>query len=431
MSLAGDGSPVGEGDGAAYPARGGWEKGWQNMPDDLSMDDGAGERSAYGAVATAVRELLGGLRLGEPLRSGSLTLAPLLPADGDMKRQTGYLPLEEALRRKLLAISEHAQAQVPELLATSTAETPVILVGGEQVVGGLQNRVLNTTILVAAKSELRIPVTCVEAGRWHESYDDYEDYEAPTTSTGAGGDETQPATARADKRAFAAEEAAYSSLRKLHSKAVTASLSAGAGHRSDQSAVWGEVGERMRRSAAYSPSGAMRALYRTPERAKKLKETMDGLQRPDGALGFVAALGSDVLGAELFTDEALADAYWEKLARTYAVEALDAGEPSTKAATETPDEAPNAHEARLLEQALAAEIAVHPSPGLGTDARLVGNHVSGAGLVYDGSVVHLSLFPEDADSDEAQPQQTRRHYHGRPRPQTQPSNTTSDQEEQA
>jgi hypothetical protein len=395
------------------------------------MDGGAGENSADSAVATAVRELLGGLRLGEPLRSGSLTLAPLLPADGNVKRQTGYLPLEEALRRKLVAISEQAQAQVPELLATSTAETPVILVGGEQVVGGLQNRVLNTTILVAAKSELRIPVTCVEAGRWHESYEDYEDHEAPTTSTGTDGDETQqPATVRSDKRAFAAEEAAYSSLRKLHAKAVTASLSAGAGHRSDQSAVWNEVGERMLRSSAYSPSGAMRALYRTPERAKKLKETMDGLQRPEGALGFVAALGSDILGAELFTDEALADAYWEKLARTYAVEALDASESITQAATETPDEASTAREARLLEQALAAEIAVHPSPGLGTDARLVGSHVSGAGLVYDGSVVHLSLFPEDADSDEAQPQPTRRHLHGRPRPQTQPSTATSDQEQQ-
>jgi hypothetical protein len=398
------------------------------MPDDLSMDDGADESSAYRAVATAVRELLGGLRLGEPLCSGALTLAPLLPADGNVKRQTGYLPLEEALRRKLVVISEQAQAQVPELLATSTAETPVILVGGEQVVGGLQNRVLNTTILVAAKSELRIPVTCVEAGRWHESY---ENYEAPTTSTGTDGDETQPpATAQADRRAFAAEEAAYSSLRKLHAKAVTASLSAGGGHRSDQSAVWSEVQERMASSAAYSPSGAMHAMYRAPERAKKLKETMDGLRRPEGALGFVAALGSDVLGAELFTDEALADAYWEKLARTYAVEALDAGEP-TQATTETPDEASNAREARLLEQALAAEIAVHPSPGLGADARLVGSHVSGAGLVYDGTVVHLSLFPDDADSDEAQPQTTRRHYHGRPRPQTQPANPTSNQEQRA
>jgi len=403
------------------------------MPDDLSNDRGADEKSADDAVATAVRELLGGLRLGEPLRSGALTLAPLLPVDGTVKRQTGYLPLEEALQRKLVAISEQAQARVPELLATSTAETPVILVGGEQVVGGLQNRVFNTTILVAAKSELHIPVTCVEAGRWHESYDNFEDYQAPTTSTGADGNETeQPAAARPARRAFAAQEAAYSKLRKMHAKSVTASLSAGAGHVSDQSAVWGEVHARMAGSAAYSPSGAMHALYRTPERAKKLKETMEGLRRPEGALGFVATLGSDVLGAELFTDETLADAYWEKLARTYAVEALDASESTAEAATETPGEVATAGESRLLEQALAAEIQVHPSPGLGADARLEGRYVSGAGLVYDGSVVHLSLFPEDAHGDGEQPTQTTpRHYHRRPQPQTLSTNPVNPQEHQA
>ena len=37
---------------------------------------------------------------------------------------------------------------------------------GEQLAGGKQNRVLNASILVPAKSELPIPVTCVERGRW-------------------------------------------------------------------------------------------------------------------------------------------------------------------------------------------------------------------------------------------------------------------------
>jgi hypothetical protein len=173
----------------------------------------------------------------------------------------------------------------------------------------------------------------------------------------------------------------------------------------------------------------MHALYKTPERAKKLKEMMDGLQRPEGALGFVAILGSDVLGAELFTDEALAGAYWEKLARTYAVEALDAGDAAQQATAETPDEAASSRQSRLLEQALAAEIQVHSSPGLGADARLVGNHISGAGLIYDGTVVHLSLFPDEEDSDAAQPPRTQRHSYARSRQQAQPANPTSNEEQ--
>jgi hypothetical protein len=220
-------------------------------------------------------------------------------------------------------------------------------------------------------------------------------------------------------RAFTSDEAGYATLRKMHSKAVTASLSSGRGHRSDQGAVWGEVSARMMSTGSYSSSDAMDTLYKTPERANKLAETMGTLKRPEGALGFVAVVGANVLGAEIFTDEALADAYWEKLARSYAVEALDAA-PSGDETTKAGDDAINVGEARLLADALAADIQVHPSPGLGADARLVGSHVSGAGLVYDGAVVHLSLFPEDETSGEGdsgeQPTQTQRHYGGHRQP---------------
>lgn len=393
------------------------EKGWQRVPDNLSKADAG---NGHSAVAVAVRELIEGVRAGEPLHAGGLTLIPLLPATEQVRRQSGYLPLEEALRRGLIAITEQARATVPELLATSTAETPVVLVGGEQVIGGLQNRVLNTTILVGAHVSQQIPVTCVEAGRWHDAgaaFVHYENVDEPAATETDGTIAQQaasPSPARA--RAFSSDEAAYAKLRHLHAKSVTTSLSSGGGYRSDQGAVWNEVSERMAYSGSYSPSSAMDALYKSPERASKLKETVAALKRPADALGFVAVVGAHVLGAEIFTDESLADAYWEKLARSYAVESLDA-EPQGDAATgDGANEAANIGEARLLAEALAADIQVHPSPGLGEDARLVGSHISGAGLVYDGAVVHLSLFPEDAESGEEEQSRAPRHYGGHRQP---------------
>jgi hypothetical protein len=407
------------------------------VPDNPSHANAAnGENDSnaaksVGAVATAVRELLGGVRAGQSLRAGGLTLIPLLPATEQVKRQTGYLPLEEALRHNLVTIAEQAQASVPELVATSTAEMPVVLVGGEQVVGGLQNRVLNTTILVPARQTQNIPVTCVEAGRWHEARPDFASAmpnsgapiamdeaeaaaEAPAEIGQTAANVAQSPTPRKKMaaRAFASEDVGYALLRRAHSKYVTDSLSSGGGYHSDQSAVWNEVSSRITSTGSYSPSSAMDTLYKTPERANKLNETMEALKRPDGALGFVALVGGHVLGAELFADEALADAYWTKLARSYAVEALDAAPADESGAASETDDAANIGEAKLLEDALAAEIQVHPSPGLGTDARLVSSAVSGAGLVYDGAVVHLSLFPEDAATDGEQPAQTQRHYGG-------------------
>jgi hypothetical protein len=398
------------------------------VPDDLSQAAAGNEQ---GAVATAVRTLIEGVRAGEPQRAGGLTLIPLMAATEQVKRQTGYLPLEVALRRQLVEVTEQARATVPELVATSTADEPVVLVGGEQVIGGLQNRVLNTTILVAAHAVQAIPVTCVEAGRWHDAGADYGSYTSPrgdNVTDNIGNIAQGPGSAtpheRAKARTFSSDEAAYASLRRMHSKSVTASLTSGGGHRSDQGAVWGEVSARMTSTNSYSPSSAMDTLYKSPERASKLAETMAELKRPEGALGFVAVLGDAVLGAELFSDEALADAYWEKLARSYAVEALDAParDESEGATSDADDDAANAGEAKLLADALAAEIQIHPSPGLGADARLVGGRISGAGLVYDGAVVHLSLFPEDDEAgasgspdaalDTEQQLRTQRHYGG-------------------
>ena len=42
----------------------------------------------------------------------------------------------------------------------------VLLYDGEELVGAKQNRILNVSVLVEAKSALTIPVSCVEQGRW-------------------------------------------------------------------------------------------------------------------------------------------------------------------------------------------------------------------------------------------------------------------------
>jgi ARG/rhodanese/phosphatase superfamily protein len=343
------------------------------------------------AVATAVKERVRGVRMGEPLRAGALTLVPLLPGGDAVDADGGeYLPLERALREGLFQVTEQQQASVPELLATSTAPAPVILIGGEQVVGGLQNRVLNTTMLVAAGTTLRVPVTCVEQGRWsparHAAMPGRAVMDADDMTMG-------DAAARERQRRFTSDEAAYASLRRVHAKKVSESLSSGLGHRSDQGAVWGEVSARMARTSSHSPTYAMDALYKEPERAARLAEMTAALPRPAGAMGFVAVVGGEPVGAELFAGETLAGAYWEKLARSYALEALDAERQGAVRGTFAGTE-----QQRLLDEALAAEIAVYASPGLGRDARLAGAKIAGAGLVHEGRVVHLSLFADEADA---------------------------------
>ena len=54
----------------------------------------------------------------------------------------------------------------PSSRSTTRSTEKVLLYDGEELVGAKQNRILNVTVLVAEQTGVRIPVSCVEQGRW-------------------------------------------------------------------------------------------------------------------------------------------------------------------------------------------------------------------------------------------------------------------------
>ena len=108
-------------------------------------------------LAQALRDLTTGV----PVVHGALTVFPLLAGE---RAEPGWLTLAEA--GEAVSIEEVSEdGDVPTLRLTSAANRPVLLLDGEELIGAKQNRILNTTVLVAAHSHLTIPVSCVEQGR--------------------------------------------------------------------------------------------------------------------------------------------------------------------------------------------------------------------------------------------------------------------------
>ena len=109
----------------------------------------------------------------------------------------------------------------------------VLLLDGEELVGAKQNRIINTTILIAANSTTTIPVSCVEQGRW--SY-------------------------RSEK--FSSEKRVMSHMMRSHkAEHVNNSKKFHNTYCSDQGAIWGEIDEKARRMKAMSATGAMADIY--------------------------------------------------------------------------------------------------------------------------------------------------------------------------
>jgi hypothetical protein len=111
-----------------------------------------------------IGEYLSGITLGEPQVFKNFGVVPLFHAANGGPL---YLTLKEAMSQGILTISElGSEGTVPELKVINKGEVAVLLLDGEEVSGAKQNRVLNTTILVGPLTEVVIPVSCTEQGRW-------------------------------------------------------------------------------------------------------------------------------------------------------------------------------------------------------------------------------------------------------------------------
>ena len=102
-------------------------------------------------------------QVGDPVEHRGVVVAPLFPLRDQRAR---YVTLDAALDRGL-SITETSEAgDVPELAVSNPLADDVLIYDGAEIVGAKQNRILNVTVLVAAASAIRIPVSCTEEGRW-------------------------------------------------------------------------------------------------------------------------------------------------------------------------------------------------------------------------------------------------------------------------
>lgn len=304
------------------------------------------------------------VKIGSGTSFGSLTVAPVFQQAA--LKAPRYRVLSDALATREISISELPEASVPTLKLENRCALPVLILDGEEVVGGLQNRVVNTTLLVPAKTTFDLPVTCIEHGRWR-----------PARAA------QDPASGRAHE-GFAAGEAVYPSLRRAKTEQVAASLVAFDRPIADQHAVWEEVEARHQVLNSHSPTGALNDAY--VGRARDLASMESHFVCPEGAVGVAAAIGGAVSCLDLFDCPTILRAYWNRLIRSFAIEALSVEQPSGDSDSSKD----------LLRRSRAATVHAFKSPGLGWDMRLSGDRCVGAALVYEERPVHAALFATES-----------------------------------
>ena len=304
--------------------------------------------AAAGPGSPALQRFAATLQPRNVARHGALALVWLHGGEPAPAPSVGTL--EEAQSSGALLITERGSATVPELIVDNRGKTHVLLLAGEILVGGKQNRVLREDILLPPLSGPRpISVYCVEQGRWSGAHKEFE------------------------SKAYAA---APSLRRKLLDK-------------DDQGRVWAEVDRAVRaQGIAPAPTGSLAQVYEAPEVRRRLDDTERALDEraAPGAVGAMVVIGDEVAALDAFQDAGLFAREWRKLLRAHAAEAYGRAGKGTHGDDEL------RKRARVLLAAVGgASGSARGNAGVGQLFEFRLTEFRGAALDYEGRVVHLGV----------------------------------------
>ncbi len=309
--------------------------------------------------AEVIEQAVESLKVGKLKNYQNMSVAPLVGVTTEKGPE--YLTMTEALEGELLEVTEIDHGgSVPNLKVRNLCDKNVLLLDGEELMGAKQNRVLNTTVLVAGQTEVIVPVSCTEQGRWSYKSDKFMDSKIMMA-----------------KAARSSKSSSVSHSLKIQPNSYC----------SDQGKVWEDIAGYHHDLGSHSSTGAMKAAYDQHE--DDLRAYREAFPLVEGQRGVVIFVNGEFSGCEILSR---ADAYkhvHQKIIESYSLEAFrhkkeSLGKPSAKKAK------------ALLGQISSWKTERFKSVGLGEDLRLQNCESHGNALLVDESIVHAAAFGHDS-----------------------------------
>lgn len=270
-----------------------------------------------------------------------------------------YVTSEKAISGNLIQVKELNQSgSVNTIFVINNSDKLVFMMDGDILAGAKQNRVVNTSILLASHSKTEIPVSCVEAGRWRYSSQSFRgtDYKAP------------------------------SSLRADKARRVADSLKQGRGFMADQGMVWDMVADLQSFHKVDSGTSSLSDVYR--QKAGDFDQMLREFTPAQGANGLAIFIGKSLATVDVFNRRDVFAEYFPKILKGAMLEA----DFLSRAGKSVPEAEARYRTLEVFDTLEHEEFRERPGVGVGVDRRFESKGMSGFELMLDGQVVHLAVF---------------------------------------
>jgi len=212
-----------------------------------------------------------------------------------------YMTLQDALSKNKIKITEKSNGgTVNTLVVENVSSDTIIIITGDVIKGGKQDRIINKDALLNPKSGKKdLPVYCVESGRWSER----------SSATGRPG--------VAEFKQY--ENKGSMSLRKVVEK------------EKDQGKVWSKVEELNKANNTTTDTKTYTAITSSSDYNKKLEKYIQFFKNKfiadSSIIGVIVVSSDKVLGCDMFATHQLFSMQFESLLHSYATEAILKGKP--------------------------------------------------------------------------------------------------------
>ncbi len=273
----------------------------------------------------------GDWRILDPVTYENIAIFPVVSGSG--QDTSAFLTLEEGLASGEVIVSErgaagmvrnrgdvrtipdyNTSASVNQLVLINRSKRPLLLLAGELVSGGKQDRIIGKDRIVPVGAEpLPLDVFCVEHGRWTGSSSQFiasKTIVHPSVREQAAVErkQTEVWAAVAEGSTARVSAAPVAAPPRLSSSALADAISSEAPTQS-----YAKIYESRRVGVSVDTFAE--------EVQRRFARATSGL-KGERVVGVIVAYGGEVAWSDIFASGELFHQYWSKLLRSYAVEAL-------------------------------------------------------------------------------------------------------------